>query len=141
MNSVLRDTLERMELGGRFGNHATQFYIKEIPGEGWWIFDGEVQVGLVLRERGEAELVNHDPLAPRAVVEFPEIYHAPTQPGDRITLVAWVTVAAGVKRERYDLRLEVGDEGVTVFTEESWSDGRSAQCLSLIHISEPTRPY
>ncbi len=83
------------ELHGRFGGHQPAFRVEEFAPKRWWVFDGDVKVGLLTRPEDFVELVNWDPLAPRRDVAFPEIYHAPTAPGDRISMAKSVESKTG----------------------------------------------
>lgn len=113
-------------LRGRFGGHKPAFAVRQF-GEGrWWIEDGETRVGLLTRPEDFVELVNWDPLAPRCDVAFPEIYHAPTAPGDRITMAKWIDTERTTS-QRNTLRFEGGGADLTAIFEEEWDNGRTAR--------------
>ncbi len=124
---MLREILLSHGLSSRFGGHKPKFRLEEAEGQGTWIYDGGIQVGFVPAGQAEAELLNHDP-AQAKTFAFPPIYHAPTQMGDRITLVPWVAVADGVKRDHYELTMKANGSWVSASTEERWSDGRHTSC-------------
>jgi hypothetical protein len=124
-DSILRQTLAELKLTGRYAGYAPSFRAEEFSPANWWVLDGETRVGAVLGESPALELVNFDPSAPRAV-EFPEVYHAPTAPGDRITLAHWVEWAQSTGSERNELRFSAGGERLTVTFEEWFADGMHA---------------
>ena len=81
---------------------------------------------MLLRDIWFAELVNFDPSAPLPDIPFPAIYHAPTYPGDRFTMVKWLHGAERVTSETQTLEFSTGDQGLTAIVSEQWSNGRSA---------------
>ena len=89
MTTLLRESVRKAGLGSRFAAWRAHFHAEEFQPGLWWILDGETRVGLVSAAAHFLELVNFFPGSPRAV-EYPEIYHAPTSPGDRITLAKWI---------------------------------------------------
>lgn len=114
------------ERRGRFSGHKPAFAVRQF-GEGrWWVEDGETRVGLLTRPEDFVELVNWDPLAPRRDVAFPAIYHAPTAPGDRITMAKWID-AQCTTSQRNALRFEGGGADLTAIFEEEWDNGRTAR--------------
>lgn len=123
--SALRDALHSQDLAGRFGAHTARWSFEEWQSGHWWIKDGEVQVGLVVRGADFAELVNFDPFAPRRDIPFPAIYHAPTQPGDRVTLACWLD-SQSTTSDHHELLFALDENGVTATFSERWNDGRRA---------------
>ena len=124
-NSILRQTMAELNLTGRYAGYKPSFRAEEFQPGVWWVLDGETRAGSVHRESGMLELVNFDPSAPRAV-EFPELYHAPTAPGDRITLANWVEWKQKTTSERNELTFSGGGETLTVTFEEWFADGMHA---------------
>jgi hypothetical protein len=134
MQSTLREITRQERLQSRFDSHAPHWHVVPFSTESWpecwWICDGATRVGLVVRGPDFAELVNFDPLHPAPDIAFTEPYHAPTQPGDRVTMAMWVG-DAGTRSDQHDLQLIVEAHGVTATFTESWKDGRRAsKCLT-----------
>ena len=124
-SSILRQILAELNLTGRFAGYTPNFRAEEFSPGNWWVLDGETRVAAVLGEFGTLELVNFDPSAPREV-EWPENYHAPTAPGDRITLANWVEWKQETTSERNELRFSGGGATLTVTFEEWFADGMHA---------------
>jgi hypothetical protein len=112
----------------RFSEHKPAFAVRQFAEGRWWIVDGETQVGLLTRPEDFVELVNWNPLDPRRKVAFPEIYHAPTAPGDRITMAKWIG-AQSTTSQRSSLRFEGGGADITAVFEEEWDNGRTATTI------------
>jgi hypothetical protein len=113
--------LAELKMTGRYAGYRPNFRAEEFQPGVWWVLDGEVRVGMVQGEFHTLELVNFDPFAPRAV-EYPEIYHAPTAPGDRITLANWVEWNQKTTSERNELRFSGAGETLTVQFEEWFAE-------------------
>jgi hypothetical protein len=112
-------------LSGHFANYRPRFTITEFTPGSWWVMDGDVQVGLLVRGVDFAELVNFDPHDPRRGLVFPRYYHAPTQPGDRVTLAKWVNAQATTS-DTNTLAWEVSPEQVAAVFTETRRNGRTA---------------
>jgi len=123
--SLLRDTLTALDFAGRYAGYRPHFRAEEFQPGIWWILDGETRVGMVHGEAHTLELVNFFPDTPRAV-EFPAIYHAPTAPGDRITLAHWIEWAQATTSERHQLTFSSGGQTLRVGFEEWFADGAHA---------------
>jgi hypothetical protein len=128
--SIVRDAVQQAEGAARFAGHQAQFWVQEEGGAGceyqhFWICDGAVRVGLVVRGMDCAELVNFDPLQPRTGIEFPSRYHAPTQPGDRVTLAKWQHSFSTTSDDN-ELSFETTPTAVSALFKERWNDGTSA---------------
>ncbi len=123
--SLLRRTLANLNLAGRYAGYRPRFRAEKFQPGVWWILDGQVRVGMVHGEAHTLELVNFFPEAPRAV-DFPAIYHAPTAPGDRITLAHWMEWAQSTTSERQELTFSQGGDTLTVAFEECFADGAQA---------------
>ena len=124
-HSCLRAALHSAGLSSRFAQYRPAFVVEEFAPGKWWVRDGEVRVGLVVRECDFAELVNHDPLHPRRDVAFPRIYHAPTMPGDRVTMAKWIGAQATTS-DRNALEFAGGGDSVSALFTEEWAGGRTA---------------
>ncbi len=120
-NSLIRQTMVNLHLASRYADYTPNFRVEEFQPGAWWVLDGATRVGSVQAESGFLELVNFDPHAPRPV-EFPEVYHAPTAPGDRIPLANWVKWNQETTSERNELTFSGGGETLTVQFEE-WFAG------------------
>ena len=125
MQSTLRQTLHDLGLGNRYAGYVPKFRIEEFAKDQWWILDGDIKVGLLTRPADFAELVNFDPFKPRRDLAFPKYYHAPTQPGDRITIAKWVN-AQSTTSDKNTLTVSATPQGVTAVFTESWKNGRTA---------------
>ncbi|HEY3418903.1 MAG TPA: hypothetical protein VGM23_18670, partial [Armatimonadota bacterium] len=125
MSSFLTSALAQAGLSGRFADYQPHFRLDEFQPGYWWIRDGDVKVGLVVRSCDFAELVNYDPFHPRTDLEFPRYYHAPTMPGDRITIAKWVNAQSTTSDEN-TLEFTVDATQVTALFSERWANGRTA---------------
>lgn len=119
--SILRQAFGEVNMAGRYAEYVPNFRAEEFAPGNYWILDGDTRVAAVLGEFHTLELVNWDPAAPRAV-EFPENYHAPTAPGDRITLANWVEWKQETTSERNELTLGEGGATLTVRFEEWFAE-------------------
>ncbi len=124
-SSLLRSTLAELGLAGRWADYTPAFRAEEFAPDRWWILDDDTRVGVVVGDAHTLELVNWDPAASRPV-DFPELYHAPTAPGDRITLANWVEWNQATTSERQELTLAAGGATLTVHFEEWFADGMHA---------------
>ena len=123
--SELGVLLRQLKLEGRFAGYRPSFRVEEFNQGRWWVLDRDVKVGLITRPEDFVELVNFDPLNPLRGTAFPEFYHAPTAPGDRITMAKWIC-AQETTSSANSLRFESDESGVTAIFEESWPNGRIA---------------
>jgi hypothetical protein len=126
MSSTLRTALREQNLTSRYAEYSATWSIQEFEPGCWWILDGEVKVGLVVRGTDLAELVNTDPYHPSHDIAFPAVYHAATQPGDRVTLATWVRAQGSTSSHRTDLKFSVEAQGVTATFHEYWEQGDRA---------------
>jgi len=123
--STLREALREAGLSGRFEGYSPCFRVEEFREGAWWVLDGEVKVGLIVRSCDFAELVNFDPHNPIMDIEFPAIYHAPTMPGDRVTMAKWVN-AQHTTSDKNELTFSADGETARATFTEQWSNGRTA---------------
>ncbi|HEY3398495.1 MAG TPA: hypothetical protein VGM19_12640 [Armatimonadota bacterium] len=124
-DSILRRTLAELNLTGRYAGYTPNFRLEEFQPRTYWVLDGDTRVGLVTGDAHTLELTNFYPDEPRAV-EYPEVYHAPTAPGDRITLANWVEWEQATTSERHELTFSEGGATLTVKFEEWFADGMHA---------------
>lgn len=124
--STLREYLSRAHLQGRFAAYTPNFHIKEFAPGKWWIYDGTTQVAVIDRQFDFAELINFDPYHPLPPVPFPKIHHAPTMPGDRITMAKWINLRQATTSKKNTLTFAVTPSRVTATFTEQWDNGRSA---------------
>lgn len=124
--STLRHALQTAGFANRFHDHIPHWRIEEFQPGHWWIYDGDLRVGLALRDGQDvAELLNTDPLRPETAISFPALYHAPTMLGDRVTMAMWLN-GPGTKSDFNELSFATNADGVTAFFRENWNDGRRA---------------
>lgn len=133
-NSTLRQVMQEHGLAGRFKDYQPQLRVEGFAPQHWWICDGEVRVGLVMQSVEDViELLNHDPFHSRPI-EFPELYHAPTHPGDRITLAKWINHHGGTTSEQHQLLFDTHPDHVTVTFTEKWKDGRTGRKQATFYM-------
>jgi len=134
MSSTLRSVLDEAGLCGRFSGYQARFTLDEFGAGKWWILDGDVRVGVVTESCHFLELTNFLPDAPRQV-NYPQIYHAPTAPGDRITLAKWVNAQATTSQDNR-LTFSGGRDALTVRMDERWDNGASAWKTCTFAVDE-----
>ena len=117
--SILRQYARRAGVAGRYANYAPHFQIAEFEPGKWWILDGQVRVAMLSKQDDIVLHTNYDPDHPNRAVTLPKILHAPTLPGDQISIVKFGLPLP----DQHDIAFSVSETQVVARVTAQWTNG------------------
>ncbi len=108
-----------------FDRYLPRFSIEESGSDVVWITDHGRRVALIYKPHYQIELIEFDPSRPRfARAEIPEVYHAPSLLGVKLTMAQWINQMQQCSSDAWTLEIQARHDKVIISVRESWRQWR-----------------